>query len=486
MFRSNFIQEIIERYITIFNNLLSSRIYIIRRLAAKSFANFCDYSNLKDCIITIKNTISLINSEDNNTNNNKIHGLVLTLYFLQMRYRVNSLTNKAENVINIDELNFRRISYFTSSFLQDIQPTKYLSMDKIIKIRSHENENKIGIDQWIKKQIKSFVLNATENELLNGIDLIQEESVALDQLFDYLEKRIKNNNLSLEGMKKILQYIRQKITEPHLINEAILRTTLWIFCEYKLSIDLKMDLLNNSFNYINKHKKESLESALIVPVLLILFPQNFDFNHNLITILVNEIQNRSNPKIFNENFRLHASFALFVIGEKLLSKFFNNEIIMENILNSTITLLQDENIDIRKQTTKFASSILKEHNTMNPNICLRKLIDHIFLKVFFTKKTLFLFYWKNIFPLDHNVEYNNEQILIKSPFQLDIVNIYAEEIRIIDIYHENLSNFVKELENENKEECKKYINENINSLNQILNNVIENNKGKKKHINQYL
>jgi len=533
MFMSASLVETVAQYRASFLQLISSPIYHVRKLAAKAYERFTPFSITYQSIVSLVDKIQMHNAACDGAHSscvsfreNVLNGILLTLKYLLKKLKHDNenmpkLEWKIPEIITVlkEGVNSCMIwdsyTYFNRTLLLEITEDNFNAVEtvcisadetfkKILDVhRTLEKENlknsfKPGLLLWAAKVIDVIMKTCSPHQLVsawyNSYALFGRYSDVMKSAFATLKQRLLHDEQIVVSVKASLFCALLKvcldITEDCSALFPLLDIMLVLIQETKLNVFINLQELQKIFMWSCHRRSKSEYSKVALPVTAGLLTQYFAHRQCCIDLesemlqfvlkLADCISNRTEVLKYEEDFRLSAAMALHLLapslGTMLVSSLKESstavrEEIIEILLDAELTLLQDEDHDVRVEAAKFLSVYTGEINQMftslimNPYFSLRKLVQPDVLLNLLTVPQAMEYLWKKLCFVPNEVndmtvkhfDNSHENAGITSPFDHGTNNIYSEETEMIDILGLSLLDLIKISNEENRSGLSKLV-----------------------------
>lgn len=510
--------ESIAQYRVSFLQLISSPIYHVRKLAAKAYERFTPFSSTYQSIVSLVGKLQMHNTGCDvghfsclSFRENDLNGILLTLKYLMKKLKhenenMPKLEFKISEIITVlkEGVNSCMIwdsyTYFNRALLLEITEdnfnaveTTYISADETFKKilgvhKTLEEENlknsfKPGLLLWAAKVIDVVLKKCWPHYLVsawyNSYALCGHYSDVMKLAFASLKWRLlhdKNIDVAVKvQLFGALLKVCLDITEDCHALFLLLDIMLVLIQETKLGVFITFRELQKISLWSFHGRSKSEYSKVALPVVAGLLSQYFahrqciDLESEILEFvlkLADCIRDRTDVLKYEEDFRLSAAVAMHLMAPSLramlvadLKESFTAvcEEIIEILLDAELTLLQDEDHDVRTEAAKFVSVYIADVNQvytssmMNPYSSLTKLVQPDVLLNLLTVPQAMEFLWNRLcfFPYElydmkvKHCDNSHESGSITSPFDHGTNNIYSEETKVIDMLGTSLLNIIK-------------------------------------------
>lgn len=532
IFMSASLVETVAQYRVSFLQLISSPIYHVRKLAAKAYERFTPFTSTYQSIVSLVDKMQMHNTACNGGHfscmsfrENVLNGILLTLKYLLKKLKHDSenmpkLEWKISEIITVlkEGVNNCMIwdsyTYFNRALLLEITEdnfndaeTAYISADetfkKILDVhRTLEKENfknsfKPGLLLWAAKVIDVVLKTCCPHHLVsawyNSYTLCGRYSDVMKSAFVSLKWRLLRDKQIDVAVKASLFCALLKvcldITEDSNALFPLLDIMLVLIQETKLNVFITLKELQKIFVWSCHRRRKSEYSKVALPVAAGLLSQYFahrqciDLGSEILEFvlkLADCVRDRTDVLKYEEDFRLSAAMALHFLAPSLQTMLIAGlkesstgvrEEIIEILLEAELTLLQDEDHDVRVEAAKFLSVCTAEINQMftslimNPYFSLTKLVQPDVLLNLLTVPQAMEYLWKKLCFVPYEVcdmkvkhyDSSHENASITSPFDHGTNNIYSEETKMIDLLGLSLLDIIKISSEENRSGLSKLV-----------------------------
>lgn len=530
IFISASLVDTIAQYRVYFLQLISSPIYYVRKLAAKAYERFTPFSSTYQSIISLVNKLQMHDTVCDggqfsclSLGENDLNGILLTLNCLTKKLKHDNenmpkLENKVSEIITVlkEHVNsctmWDSYTYFNRTLLLEIiedsfntAETVYISADetfkrildvhKTLKKENHRTSFKPGLLLWAAKVIDVILKKCCPRYLVsawyNSYTLCGHYSDVMKLAFVSLKWRLLHDKQIDVAVKALLFSALLKvcldITEECHVLFSLLDIMLVLIQETKLNVFITFkELQKISVWSLTPRRSKSEYSKVALPVVAGLLSLYFAHRQCLelesellefVLKLANCIRDRTDVLKFEEDFRLSAAMAVHLMAPSLRSMLVASlqesstavrEEITEILLDAELTLLQDEDRDVRIEAARFVSVCTAEINQslmMNPYSSLTKLVRPDILLTLLTISQAMTFLWNRLcfFPYElydaqgQCCENSRENGRITSPFDHGTYNIYSEGTKVIDMLGMSLLDIIKVASEEKRSDLRKLV-----------------------------
>lgn len=394
-----------EEYYGIFSNLISllnSPIYTVRRLTARTIFNIYEFEFIY---------IGILNQE--NITENLLHGLLLLLNLCHSYYNVNPNNDIAFQKLKdkfCEILDTGTHSYPSKKLFEDVYFDNIGIKDVENTMLELTTNVGPGLQIWAEARMKKYISKCNWNKIPSILK-------QLLQLCDY-EKYCEIVLLKIDAQRDIpsdvlLEVADNLITFDNKYSSCIIwkilyQISLKINLQECICVEKLLDKLeaNNTYNlrYMIPLMARYIEYA------------NSDYQSRFIK----KINNLSDFENADVDMRYIAALANNELAQKF-SKLSDNDKVIS--IQCAVLLLQDEDEDVRNISVKFYSILCNEATSMQPYICLNKILDKSFLQTVFDEPQssiqALIISVSAVFNMNHVIDAYN-------PFANDSKNIYFE------------------------------------------------------------
>lgn len=511
--------EMIAQYRVCFLQLTSSPIYHVRKLAAKAYERFMPFSSTCQTIVAIVDKLHVNNTDCDGTHSNclgvrenDLNGIMLTLKYLLEKLKhdgqnISEFESKIPEIITKlkDTLknctNWDSCTYFNRVLLLELIEDKintvgtgYISSDEafekilyVHKTLQKENINnslKPGLFLWAAKVIEVVVRKCCPYHLVstwyNSYMLFSHCPDIVTSAFTSLKWRLLHDEKISVAIKAslfiALLKVCSEVTEDCHALFSLLDVMLVLIQDTKFNVVITFKELQKIYLWsLSDSRNKSECSKIALPVVAGLFAQYFTHGNcielstetlEFVLKLALCIKDRSDVMKYEEEFRFSAARAMNLLVPSLREMFaerfreFSTEEVLKEIteilLDVVLTLLQDEDHDVRKEAAKFIPAYTAEINKtstslkMNPYSSLIKLVEPNVLLTLLTVPQAMDFLWKKLhytYDLESieikHYRHCHENCSINSPFDHGTNNIYSEETKMIDVFGKSLLEIIQ-------------------------------------------
>jgi len=525
IFTSASLVETVAQYRVSFLHLISSPIYHVRKLAAKAYERFTPLSRTYQSIVSLVDKIQMHDTSWGDEHfscvslrENVLNGILLTLKYLlkklkhdnenmpKLEWKISEIITVLKEGVN-NCMIWDSYTYFNRAMLLEITEDSFNAVEtgcisadetfrKILDVhRTLEKENfknsyKPGLLLWAAKVIDVVLKTCCPHHLVsawyNSYTLFGHYSDVMKSAFVSLKWRLLHDKQIDVAVKASLFCALLKvcldITEDCHALFPLLDIMLVLIQETKLNVFITLKELQKIFVWSCQRSSKSEYSKVALPVAGGLLSQYFahrqciDLESEILEFvlkLADCIRDRTDVLKYEEDFRLSAAMALHFLAPSLRamlraslkeSSTAVREEIIEILLDAELTLLQDEDHDVRVEAAKFLSVCTADKNQMstslimNPYFSLTKLVQPDVLLNLLTVPQAMEYLWNKLCFVPYEVydmkvkhcENSHKNASITSPFDHGTNNIYIEEIKVIDVLGVSLLDIIKISNEENR------------------------------------
>jgi len=521
IFMSASLVETVGQYRVCFLHLTSSPIYHVRKLAAKAYERFTPFSSTYQSIVSLVDKIQTHNTACDGGHfscvrfrENVLNGILLTLKYLLKKLKhgnenMPKLEWKISEIITVlkeDVSNcmvWDSYTYFNRALLLEITEDNFNAVEtvcisagetfkkiqdvhKTLEKEKFKNSFKPGLFLWAAKVIDVVLKTCCPHHLVsawfNSYTLCGRYSDVMKSVFVSLKWRLLHDKQIDVPVKASLFCALLKvcldITEDCNALFPLLDVMLVLIQETKFSVFITLKELQKLFVWSCHGRSKSEYAKIALPVVAGLLSQYFahrqciDLESAILEFVLNLagcIRDRTDVLKYEEDFRLSAAMALHFLAPSLRAMLVASvkessaamrEEIIEILLDAELTLLKDEDHDVRVEAAKFISVCTAEINQtftsliINPYTSLTKLVQPAVLLNLLTVPQAMEYLWKKLCFVPYEVynmevkhcdnSHENASITsITSPFDHGTNNIYSEEAKMIDMLGLSLLDIIK-------------------------------------------
>ena len=532
IFMSASLVEMVAQYRVSFLQLISSPIYHVRKLAAKAYERFTPFSSTYQSIASLVDKIQMHNTACDGGHfscvsfkENALNGILLTLKYLlkklkhdnenmpKLEWKISEIITVLKECVNNCKI-WDSYTYFNRALLLEITEDTFSAVDKAyiladetfkkiqdvhrtLKMENFKNSFKPGLLLWAAKVIDVVLKTCCPHHLVsawyNSYALFGHYSDVMKSAFVSLKWRLLHDKEIDVAVKAslfcALLKVSLDITEDCNALFPLLDIMLVLIQETKLNVFITFKELQKIFLWSCHRRSKSEYSKAALPVAAGLLSQYFahrqciDLESDILEFvlkLADCIRDRTDVLKYEEDFRLGAAMALHFLAPSLQamlvaslresSTAMHDEII-EILLDAGLTLLQDEDHDVRIEAATFLSVYTAEINqmftslVMNPYFSLTKLVQPDVLLSLLTVPQAMEYLWKKLCFVPYEVydmkvkhcDNSHENASIISPFDHGTNNIYGEETKMIDMLGLSLLDIIKISSEENRSGLSKLV-----------------------------
>jgi hypothetical protein len=511
--------ETIAQYRVCFLKLIKSPIYYVRKLAAKAYERFMPFSSTCQTIMTLLDQLQVHDTDCDGTHSsclgvreNHLNGILLTLKYLLEKIK-HDRQNISEYECKIPEImkvlkeavsnctNWDSCTYFnrllllelvednsntvgTAYILADEAFEKILAVRKALQKENSKTSFNPGLFLWAAKVIEVVVRKCNAYHLVstwyNSYVLFSYCPDIVISAFMNLKWRLLHDEKISVAIKASLFIALLKVclevTEDCHCLFPLLDVMLVLIQDMKVNVVITFKELQKIYVWsLSDSKNKSEYSKIALPVVAGLLSQYFAHGDcielstetlEFVLKLALCIRDRSDVMKYEEDFRFSAARAVNLLVpsfQQMCAKRFREfsteetlKEITEILLDVVLTLLQDEDHEVRKEAAKFVPVYTAEGNKtstsleMNPYSSLIQLVAPSVLLTLLTIPQAMDFLWKKLnytYDLQNTkIKHNNhshENCSISSPFDHGANNIYSEETKMVDVFGKSLLEIIQ-------------------------------------------
>ncbi|XP_068085815.1 uncharacterized protein [Anabrus simplex] len=490
------LKQTVQSFNAHFINLLSSKIFAVRKTAAKAFARFVELPKITERIIMF---IKVLSQEQ--PNENETHGILLVVKYLKERLSSdgkNLLRNPVkleEELRKLFEISFiDSVSWLNKALIAEVCGVGFVTYRNIgnvspsillkqvlytVKLHTSNDKQIAGIYHWALVEAEFIFKNCCEDDLCEVWHSSFHSSwdeLAIKYL-SVLEHRLSvDKNMSVEKKADLFHSLLLAAMGIHWLKSYdllfhIYHTLLLLVTEHSLGRDL--DLVTIQMLHLRNGSKKEMGIhcwSIVLPLTCALIASQEDTTLKLQIALLYQVTHhiveRTNTSQFSEFCRLDAAKA-FSLMYRIICRVFTPEFrgsqapyetllvaqdISEMVLDAGIALLQDEDSDVRKEAAKFVN------DSLNPYACLEKLLEPSSILNILSRQQAMAYLCTKLINLESCKQvmldlfsYKSSDTLT-SPFDHGISNIYAEEINVVHLLGKNLLSLIEDADDQMKYE----------------------------------
>lgn len=453
------VKQVLEEFNKHFKSLFKSSIYNVRKLSAKASASFCFPSNLVGLLTQqVRDIMEYILFGRTISSENELHGYLLNVKYIVQRFNEEKVGMKVlldeESVVQSTLQQLSKVSAFLNrhSFTcQALICSLYvdntvdpLQCCKEIAGTLDRMCISLGKSYWINLYLTSTMQFCDTKKIISVMKFCLMESEHYDlqkTIIKVLKTRIESICLA-ENIDDVLEILICFINTGNTNTDIMLPVLEIVLLIYqKTGSGSKQNKIIEESVYNNilfDCQLGNTCSSVMLPVLCACIDST-TVNTEVVRKIVYKIRMNTDP-VNNEDVRLNAAESLkfiFPIFSHLKDVKFCDEIGYD-LWQSTVSLLQDEEYDIRLEASKFVSSLLTGSKTvLNPYTSLQLVFKQEVLQLFMSEIKLIHCLWSE---LKNNSEFcHNVKELSINPFDHgNNNNIYEEENMVINFVTDSL------------------------------------------------
>ncbi|XP_071441913.1 tRNA (32-2'-O)-methyltransferase regulator THADA [Hetaerina americana] len=439
-----------------FLHLLSSPNIAVRKSCAKSISAFTPLIEIPAKIEAL--IVDLL--EGCSISENGLHGKLLCLKALKDRFEVDyhlleeyeTKCKRIQSLIENKSITGKLSSrcYFTRALLCEIQGFTCSDIHAILHTVKEKSQGFYpGLLLWAAISLKYLILTCADESLYNIVQgCFQSGNHMLEACLQSLSNRLEKFHLSDQPNHEIYVLLDNACDSQSSINVVMYCLNSMLHICSKSSLTLSLDRIISLFEkFVTTSNYGVGCSSIALSLISSQILKNNHKNTKLMAVkVVSAIHEQSLPSNLEE-IRLKAvrnllnflplihSYQEALQGENLEDLI--SEEIVSSLLNTAVCLLQDENVEVRKEVAKFVTKLITNESTIsctetvfNPQKCLTFLLTQIssFLPLRVAIKCLWE-YLTNILTVQELEQYSPLQY-IRNPFDHRIENVFEEKVII--------------------------------------------------------
>ncbi|KAG8237776.1 hypothetical protein J437_LFUL017092 [Ladona fulva] len=450
-------KKILSEFHVVFLKLLSSPIIMVRKLSAKAISSFTS-------LVAIPSQISIhINSLDDSMSKNNVHGKLFCISMLNEKFTFNSylmptFSQKSIEMNNlIKEIKLtnmdNKTSFFVQSLLYEMQ-----GCDEEGMVNFFGDENKSwfpGMKLKSALTIDSCIMTCPENSVCDIIKKTKHSLDCLEMSLDSLIKRIESSDFSkktAENITELLIDLFDPSFPPNLLAHFL--RSIYLLTKSSSTITISEAKLKSVFIPLLSFSKYGTSCAAeALPFLAFFAIKNLASKKesNVVTDLAMNLKERSSPK-HCEEMRKEAGKALIhfsTLFDDTKGRLEEHVEIKACVIHSAVSLLQDENTDVRMEAAICISNLMCvkgisiQQMDFSPQYCLKLIFSNI--AQLLPLKDAMEFLW-NLLTNEYSLnELMNRRMstAVCNPFSHGVSNVYAEKVIITSIARKTLFTLIE-------------------------------------------
>lgn len=443
------IESVFNKLVSCFQTLMSSGVFKVRQLAARSNAWFCSLSQLPSLVRTrVWKIVAYVNDrtlQNEIKTENGLHGFLLNTLYLYKRFQAEKegveALREQNSVVeeSIEELCSVRyslnMSFVCKSVLEEIvgfdrtTPAREQILNLCAsQISPHKS---LGYPMWASIVSKQIIEDCPLNELLPTLNTALDTNESELHIFvlQALSSRIKRNDFEVVSngtLNAVLKFVK-KIPDEIALN--ILLEILSKYSNLVPTLDLEpiIETLCNE------------ESSLAIAVSCGLFVLDRMPNFQLLNKIMSILVQMSKPSK-SEHSRLFCSKGINLLSPIMMRSATQDSLkARSEIWMTAVNLLQDESREVRVEASKFANSLVEgptPEETRNPYVSLNFLLNENNVSGLFPPQYCINCLWSQLKCSEQEIE-----TLVKidqlNPFD-SRDNCYQEHVKIAEMIYEIL------------------------------------------------
>lgn len=384
-------------------------IYTVRNMAAQAYANTLHISEISFTLNKISNEIMKCDRGINFPEFkgcNHLHGLMLLYKYLKDVYFMEF--NQEFQVFNM-----------AHEYLPPLCKSVYISMNREVfgPFPSNSTIDNINVKDLM---LENFITQSTD--LLSLIEYYMDTDKYTTIRFLKCFKSCNKSNKKIL-IDKFVHFLCS-IDDNDIFKEIMMNIDVLV--NRKFEDDTKIEIENNCFSEILKKCKTWPEKDFIamLPVLSWLCPSKVHLT--LLPFICKYID----CDLYDSSDRYRCSKSLYYFTD------LKDDI---RVWNTIVELLQDEDIDVRVEVTKFVNRVCYNCSSiLNPYICLKKMFEIKTVCFIINTKLVFSCFWNLLSEIKLRAEFD-ETI---NPFFNKQSNVYQEQSNVLRLAFEGLKSLI--------------------------------------------
>lgn len=476
------VSKVAQRFKNYFTQLLSSKIFNVRKLSAKAHSLFLTPAQIFPTIMErVDEVLSFLEEKKKRIHSeNELHGYLLNILFLaermsQDKVGMNELVLQEIQVVEkLNVLAQAVISSPSSCFVKAVVfELKTLNLTSGIEtLNLITCQNPIGCPSFVNGQVKQVVFNVKEikktiefcllkNKNLDvQISCLKALNVILNQqrdntighfkdlieVFAVIQEFVILNSiggelfsLSIENMSQLLNALLKINDVPSEIEN--------VFCPTFLSYSIK---------HLSAVETSPVVLSSLLPVVCGALSDEAFVDLNTLLLITSLIKSLSDADV-DQDRRFCAAKAMFFLVPILNSEKFKGSEAVVNVWEACVTFLQDEVTIVRHEASRFVTYFMSNcpRRVWNPYLSLKCLFGYRLVTRLMTSDQALDILWRQM--MIHFSPGSSFERVILNPFNHEVKSIYAEEVVVSRLAYKCILCLLKlhknDLQNQAKQLC---------------------------------
>lgn len=440
--------------------LLKSESYFIRELASKTFISLHSESEIS-VFETIRNKIIsyLLSQSDIGiiVNENHLHGYLMVLkhaykQFSQQWHFQKLVIDKCSSLVYNVKLS--KLSLISATLLYYLGIVNLLHIDwktilnHITCTLDNLKQKKhilLGCDEWTRVLIKIAF-----NNCIDDASFLELFTFCLNNQHCYVVE----NYLKIFSSSRCNKFINENINiifdslcesiKKYLLNTDETRYAEIVKCLFfslirlpkEINIERKYFFFNDIFDLLINLNYYEYE-ALNLRILCLLYSTKTSVYR--LNVLLKKIHETTDGTIYHADIRLNSAQSMLLLSNNLCNV---EDVDMKCIWLTMIDIIQDKNIKIRLIGCEIYYSLLKKSAAYSfPELVLEEMLNSKIMLTFLTADIVIDILWDTLIVPGFDILDRTDEIT--NPFDLGIVNMYKEDVKIIPAVGNSIINIIR-------------------------------------------
>ena len=449
--------------------LLGSPVYQVRKLAAKSYVGLVPHADA--C------RVAAFLADELKQDQNMVSGILLALRYLVRKLRLECKNKNMESQLQeIYKLLSREpphnYTYFNKLLYHEFMDgfrgivhglELYFScvFEEVVTEKTLDDLFQPGVSLYITRVVETYVETCDSQGLVeawhNATQFLKSHPQLLISCFTSVRWRVENDKTLPESSKLGLLAVMLRV-----LSETVGKYPVYVLVPL---FDAMIQLLRHPEVNVEVTEQDVLmfqHNVNAFPLMAALFSYHLktrpsvcieDIKFSLQVIKI--IEHRSKTFHYNEEYRLDVARSVYLLAPcfqkifvRVLRSCQDGEVVRDIvviILNVLLDLLQDEDVDVRKEAARCVVVCLGVDVEQNPYTSLRNILNPSTLLSLLPVEIVVEFLWDKLCYTDQLQEVTAcQQDKHTNPFDMGVDNIYSEEIKLINLTTDSLLSVLRQ------------------------------------------
>lgn len=430
---NEFIYQKVKKCRLLIEELLSSDLYAVRELAAKSLVNLHSPNEmLSQTANVINNVIKYVKSKETLRGENHLHGCLFLLKQIHDMYPESRDVIKSSRVNLTESLN---VSLVSQTLLFDMNMVDVnISLDdfldhieNVMNVVESKRYLSIGYEQWLFAVLKVLMNNHEPCQVLEKCLKRFHRGILMTSLDLLLEFEV-NEEIFPVLFKCLNCYIEKRDADA--MNHIMTTFTKLHNPRFKISFDEGFFQRYDVLKELNYYHFQGVNVHFLGIVAA-------NSGHRIDDVLQSTNECLDITK-YNKNIRLNAALSMLNLSSVLN----RSDVNMKLVWTIVVDLVQDEEADIRSIGSACFVNIFNIDEDFGPEVAMNELFNINLVVKRLSKSEFIDLLWNKlkIVSFQQNEVLDEEEL---NPFDQGIINCYAEEVKIVKLAGDTLMDLVQ-------------------------------------------